>query len=203
VWTRATGQWLTPSDGATWWFDSGSLALDFGYTGSIGHNPVWERWHSAHDMSTWLSQRFGAPVSATADDLRTAKNLREAIAALADDASAGRPLTISAVAVVDRVAAHPDLPPQLAGPVAPSVPTILSTLARDAVAVFGDHADRIRQCAADDCALIYLDTSRSGNRIWCSMQRCGNRHKVRRLRARHRTPTSRTTAARPDREGDL
>ena len=55
---------------------------------------------------------------------------------------------------------------------------------RDAVVVLRDRADRIRECAAGDCQVIYLDTSRSGNRTWCSMQRCGNRHKVRQRRAR-------------------
>jgi predicted RNA-binding Zn ribbon-like protein len=34
-------------------------------------------------------------------------------------------------------------------------------------------------CAADNCYLIYLDTFRPGNRRRCSMDRCGNRAKVR------------------------
>ncbi|WP_235492647.1 MULTISPECIES: CGNR zinc finger domain-containing protein [unclassified Leifsonia] len=29
----------------------------------------------------------------------------------------------------------------------------------------------------------YVDTSRAGTRRWCSMQRCGNRAKVRKFRA--------------------
>jgi predicted RNA-binding Zn ribbon-like protein len=37
---------------------------------------------------------------------------------------------------------------------------------------------------ADDCSLVYVDTSRPGRRRWCSMEHCGNRHKVRTLRAR-------------------
>jgi predicted RNA-binding Zn ribbon-like protein len=39
-------------------------------------------------------------------------------------------------------------------------------------------------CGADNCYLIYLDTSRPGNRRWCSMERCGNRAKVRGHRSR-------------------
>ncbi|MEV6911021.1 CGNR zinc finger domain-containing protein [Amycolatopsis sp. NPDC051071] len=31
-----------------------------------------------------------------------------------------------------------------------------------------------RECSADDCYLLFFDTSRSGNRRWCSMERCGN-----------------------------
>jgi predicted RNA-binding Zn ribbon-like protein len=63
---------------------------------------------------------------------------------------------------------------------------VLSLLARDAVDLFaGPYANRIRVCSAPDCALLYVDQSRSGNRQWCSMQRCGTRAKVRAHRERH------------------
>ena len=38
--------------------------------------------------------------------------------------------------------------------------------------------------AAEDCGWLFLDTSRSGRRRWCSMQSCGNRAKARRFYAR-------------------
>lgn len=48
----------------------------------------------------------------------------------------------------------------------------------------GDLA-RVRECpGSDGCGWLFLDTSKSGTRRWCSMQVCGNRAKVR----RHRTP---------------
>lgn len=47
-----------------------------------------------------------------------------------------------------------------------------------------DNVAMVRQCAADDCGVIFLDTSRSHKRRWCSMQTCGNRAKVGRFRAR-------------------
>lgn len=60
-----------------------------------------------------------------------------------------------------------------------------SSMAREAVELFDvDNAERIRTCAADDCDLVFFDASRSNNRRWCSMQRCGNRAKVRGHRAR-------------------
>jgi predicted RNA-binding Zn ribbon-like protein len=62
----------------------------------------------------------------------------------------------------------------------------LSTVARDAVDVLATQRDRVRECGADDCPLVFLDLSRAANRRWCSMQRCGNRHKVRTHRARAR-----------------
>ncbi|HEY0812280.1 MAG TPA: CGNR zinc finger domain-containing protein [Pseudonocardia sp.] len=67
----------------------------------------------------------------------------------------------------------------------PAAPAALATLARDAVDLFsGPLASRIRVCAAVDCGLLLVDTSRPGRRRWCSMQRCGNRAKIREHRAR-------------------
>jgi predicted RNA-binding Zn ribbon-like protein len=35
-----------------------------------------------------------------------------------------------------------------------------------------------RQCAADDCTWLFLDTSKNHSRRWCDMKSCGNRTKV-------------------------
>jgi len=43
-----------------------------------------------------------------------------------------------------------------------------------------DRIDRVRECQADDCNWLFLDSSRGGTRRWCSMQSCGNRAKARR-----------------------
>jgi predicted RNA-binding Zn ribbon-like protein len=47
-------------------------------------------------------------------------------------------------------------------------------------------ADRskVRTCAAHDCGWLFLDTSRSRRRRWCTMRSCGNRAKARRFYAR-------------------
>jgi len=42
------------------------------------------------------------------------------------------------------------------------------------------NEDRIKLCAADGCGWIFLDASRKANRVWCSMEGCGNRAKARR-----------------------
>lgn len=90
-------------------------------------------------------------------------------------------------------AATPDVPPVLAGGQRQAgagsirLGQVLSTLARDAVTMFAAEAegtDRIRRCAADDCDIVFHDESRTGTRRWCSMQRCGNRAKVRAFRER-------------------
>ena len=48
--------------------------------------------------------------------------------------------------------------------------------------------DQVRQCAADDCPWLFLDTSRNRSRQWCSMATCGNRAKARRYYGRRRRP---------------
>jgi predicted RNA-binding Zn ribbon-like protein len=45
--------------------------------------------------------------------------------------------------------------------------------------------DRVRACASGVCGDLFYDTSKSGRRRWCDMQKCGNRAKVGRYRHRH------------------
>ncbi|MCK1819075.1 CGNR zinc finger domain-containing protein [Streptomyces sp. XM83C] len=75
-----------------------------------------------------------------------------------------------------------DLVRELAAP--PACGALLAAVARDAVELFTDPAARacLRQCAGDNCPIVYLDTSRGRRRRWCSSEVCGNRERV----ARHR-----------------
>ena len=62
---------------------------------------------------------------------------------------------------------------------------VLGAAAGEAIdLVGGELSSRVRECGGDTCYLLFLDTSRPGNRRWCSMERCGNRHKVRGYRSR-------------------
>jgi predicted RNA-binding Zn ribbon-like protein len=45
---------------------------------------------------------------------------------------------------------------------------------------------RVRECAAHGCGWLFLDTSRSQRRRWCTMASCGNRAKARRFYERTR-----------------
>jgi len=45
---------------------------------------------------------------------------------------------------------------------------------------------RARQCAAADCGVLFLDSTRNQSRQWCSRAGCGNRSRVRRHRERRR-----------------
>lgn len=165
-------------------FDAGAVSLDFTQVDFV----------NVADLEVWLGSRFGSV--ATADrDLADARFLRGAIAAIATAVSTG----VSAgllpraddIDTVNLYAATPNIPPALSGGNRQAgrrgIPAgqALSTIARDAVLIFGENGHgRIRQCAADDCALVFYDGSRSNNRRWCSMERCGNRSKVRAHRER-------------------
>jgi predicted RNA-binding Zn ribbon-like protein len=45
---------------------------------------------------------------------------------------------------------------------------------------------QIGECAGEGCGWLFLDTSRTGRRRWCTMRACGNRAKVRRFYERSR-----------------
>ena len=57
---------------------------------------------------------------------------------------------------------------------------LLAAIARSAAELIAEGAStRLRVCSNPDCGLFFYDTSRTRRRRWCSMSRCGNRHKVR------------------------
>ena len=70
-------------------------------------------------------------------------------------------------------------------PDAPERPLWELALAAESLLVSG-RVERIKQCAAHDCGVLFVDESRAGSRRWCSMAGCGNRQKVRRFRATQR-----------------
>jgi predicted RNA-binding Zn ribbon-like protein len=66
---------------------------------------------------------------------------------------------------------------QVLAPIAESAADLLAT---------GDF-DLVRPCEGKDCILWFYDRTKSHRRRWCSMQICGNRHKVEAFRERQRT----------------
>ena len=190
-----TGQWFRSSDGTQWWFDSGSLSLDFAYTGAMSDNPAWEQLHAPADLATWLEQRFPAADGIVSEgDLRDALELRGALARAATSASRGEAPAPVDVDIINLFAATPDIAPALEGGTRQAgrsrvrTGQALSAMAREAIGLLAAVEEhRYRECAADDCQLVFHDESRSNNRRWCSMLRCGNRTKVRNHRARKAT----------------
>ena len=65
----------------------------------------------------------------------------------------------------------------------PWLDAIVETVAQSAAR---GEWQRVKLCVAPDCHWAFYDTSRSGRGRWCSMEVCGNRHKTRSYRERHR-----------------
>jgi predicted RNA-binding Zn ribbon-like protein len=188
---RPTGQWLREPNGRRWWFDSGSRALDFAYTGSFAYQHGDQLAFPA-DLTAWLGEHFDNVDGEIGErELRDAVLFRDALARAVLAASEGRSASPADVDTINLFAATPDIPPALpggtrkAGRSSVRYGQALSALAREAVGLLdAANTERIRVCDADDCAIVFYDESRSNNRRWCSMARCGNRTKVRRHRLR-------------------
>ena len=158
----------------------------------MGDNPAWERLRAASDLTAWLDERFDDVDTTTGErELTDALALRAAIARTATAFSRGDGPAGDDVDIINLFAATPDIPPVLAGGRRQAgrsrarVGQALSVMAREAVELFAsEERERIRECAAADCELVFYDESRSNNRRWCSMQRCGNRAKVRKHRSK-------------------
>jgi predicted RNA-binding Zn ribbon-like protein len=181
----SAGQWLIAPEGVSWFFDAGALCLDF----AAAPEPV-----HARDLGEWLAARYDRldPAEAGDRDLVDALALRAAIDRLSVAAADRLTLAPDDVDTVNLFGATPDIPPALdggrrqAGAGRIRIGQALSTVARDAIAILAVEPERIRRCDADDCRRVFRDESRTANRRWCSMQRCGNRAKVRAHRERER-----------------
>jgi predicted RNA-binding Zn ribbon-like protein len=188
---------LHPPRGESFTFDGGAVVVDFAFTGGDGPYAVFESLHEPLDLARWLAEPpLDLPVAlaVSGDELDAARRLRSHVFAILRALAHREALPRAAVAALNRAAAVPPLAPKLGSGggeavrrwVAPvTVEAALSTLARELIDVAtGPRAARVRECASDDCPLIFVDTSRAGARRWCSMERCGNRHKVRAYRDR-------------------
>ncbi|MFC5184635.1 CGNR zinc finger domain-containing protein [Actinomadura harenae] len=190
-----TGRVLHDPKGGSFRFDAGAVCLDFVHTGGEGPYAVFESLHAPDDLAAWLAEPpldVTLTVPMTAAELDTAKALRQAMWVVAHARADGLPLPATDVAVINHAASAPSLAAQLAsdgvtaGWAAPvTASQAMSTLAREMIGLLtGPLAGRIRECAGERCPLVFVDSSRPGARRWCSMERCGNRHKLRTHRAR-------------------
>ncbi|SDM44826.1 CGNR zinc finger domain-containing protein [Allokutzneria albata] len=167
-------------------FDAGAVCLELLTTGGVGRYAAYDSVPTPADFTAWLARsRLGvAAAKSTVDDMPVLSRLRTAMWDIAQAQLAGRPHPHAAVAELNSVAAAPSLVPALSGNARawakPTAAQALSTIARDAVELFGSPAvSRLRECSADNCQLVFVDLSRPGQRRWCSMDRCGNRAKQR------------------------
>jgi predicted RNA-binding Zn ribbon-like protein len=64
---------------------------------------------------------------------------------------------------------------------------VLGPIVRSAIELLtSSDVGRVRVCAGDGCGWLFLDSSRTHRRRWCSMAICGNRAKAKRSRLRSR-----------------
>ncbi len=174
---------------------SGRLCLDFVATVGERWRRSFERLLTPQDLARWMvaTSMLDTPPTASAGELAAGRALREAINRLARPGLAPEPGDRQEL---NRWAARGSLAPQLtaAGKLAwiadRPVPAMFATIARDAVDLLsGPLAGRIRECAAQDCALLFVDTSRPGGRRWCSTEACGNRVRTKAYRQRRKEVT--------------
>jgi predicted RNA-binding Zn ribbon-like protein len=175
-------------------FRAGHVALDLPATMAARLKPS-PRELLAHtnDLGRWLSAAGMADEmpEVTQSDLSLARILRESIYSLALARIHRKALPDEARRRLNRIAAEVPAVPQLAKDsrihYSGKSRSFLISIARDAIVLFGcETRGRIRQCEGETCALLFLDTSRSGDRRWCSMAGCGNKAKVADFRRRQR-----------------
>ena len=175
-------------------FRAGHVALDFAATMAARLKPLpLELLAHPSDLGRWLraAGMTDAMPEVTQSDLSLARTLRESIYGLALARIQGEDLPDEARRRLNRIAAEVSAIPQLAKNsrihYSGKSRAFLISIARDALTLFGSETrERIRQCEGETCALLFLDTSRSGDRRWCSMAGCGNKAKVADFRRRQR-----------------
>ncbi|MQA76434.1 MAG: hypothetical protein GEU88_19265 [Solirubrobacterales bacterium] len=173
-------------------FIAGRPCLDLAATVGERWRRSFERLRTPEDLGRWLVEAgmAGHPPAVEQAELEAARALRDAIYRAAKLAGNGT-LDAADAAQINRWAAAPPPAPRLDARRRVSwtaerpVEAALASIARDAIDLLsGPLAKRVRECAAEDCALLFVDTSRPGRRRWCSMQGCGNRAKTTTYRRR-------------------
>jgi predicted RNA-binding Zn ribbon-like protein len=186
--------------GAGFRFDPGSLCLELLATSGSSVLGYQDTLLTPADLAAWAAQSRLAPtpgLEITELDVVLARQFRDALHRMATtwiDEKRPRPEDLD---LINQAANHQPLTPAIGQngerrwQGSTNGPQLLATIAHDAISLLtGSRARHIRRCAAEHCGLIYVDISRPGNRRWCSMERCGNLHKVRMSRARKSSPMS-------------
>jgi predicted RNA-binding Zn ribbon-like protein len=186
----------------------GRLCLDFANTvGWRGSDAPAEHLGSYGDLVAWAEQaRAVAPRDARAllrraaarpaearQALAGAIELREALYRVFAAIAAGRPPRAPDLAIVNAAVPAAFERSRLvrsntgftlaAGVKDDDLAAPLTPVVRSAIdLITSPDVERVRTCAAADCAWLFLDTTKNRARRWCDMRTCGNRDKVRRFR---------------------
>ncbi len=184
-----------PAEELAFRWRGGRLSVNFTATVGERWRGCFERLRQPADLARWFSEAglTEDAVAISAVRLTQARQLREALYRLFTAVrTAGSPEATD-VAVVNRWATRPvagaalrlDRGRLARSPAPVDACGLLGMVARDGVdLVTGPLAGRIRECARDDCALLFVDESRAGARRWCAMGACGARSKMSTYRRR-------------------
>lgn len=188
---------VTPADLA-FRFTAGRLSLNLVATlGERGHRDI-ERLLSPADFARWCVDAglMSNTPEVSPKTLRSVKMLREAIYQVAQALRCDHVPNVVDIETINAWAARSPVVLQLkpdgrsvSWTTVCSVDAALASIARDAIDLFSSSwVERIKTCANPDCAMLFLDTSRPGQRRWCAMSGngCGNRAKKTTWRQRQR-----------------
>ncbi|WP_353943925.1 CGNR zinc finger domain-containing protein [Streptomyces sp. HUAS MG91] len=185
----------TRTDPHTFRWYGGRISVDFTAT-LTGHIPhTVEHLRTPADLSHWsrAARLSDAPLpDATPRALDQARQLREALHRTFLHAAKPAPDDLDTISTWSarslpgpRLTTAENDAPTLCRPRLHLTGDLLTLIARDGVDLLtGRHSHRIRECAAPDCTLLFVDVSRPGRRRWCSMDVCGARAKMAGYRAR-------------------
>ena len=130
------------------------------------------------------------PVSDAPHLLAQVREFRLHMRTMLDTVSAGQPVPAETIAEINGLLAQWQGRPQLIPEQdayayqfdhALTQPAHLLAMLADAAADFVANVEfqYVKQCNKSTCIRYFLDTSRNHSRRWCSMEKCGNRHKAR------------------------
>lgn len=164
-------------------FRGGHVALDLTATLTGRREGAPREWlTNAKDLARWLKAAGMETSDVSSENLKTARDLREIIHRLATARLKGETLDENDRERLNGLAREGAAPELTAGGEARwrgGPRALLSSIAAEAVWVLGnDRAGRLRQCEGEGCAILFYDTSRAGERRWCSMTACGNKAKA-------------------------
>jgi predicted RNA-binding Zn ribbon-like protein len=185
-------------------FLAGNPALDFLNTRMRVNEVFVDALQSDDDVLVWL-KRAGFPVPTIHPALEplkllnSARTLRESIRFLVERRKEGRrgdPSTLNVFLAASRsypqvvwgksnklkieIMRRQETVESVLTPVAEAAADLLTTA----------DFDLVKHCEDQTCVLWFSDQTKSHRRRWCSMERCGNRHKVAAYRARRRDRNS-------------
>ncbi|GAB4055267.1 CGNR zinc finger domain-containing protein [Catellatospora paridis] len=179
------------------------LAIELANTVHARQGELRDELQTPAELAAWLDQvgpllavptAGGSPRAVSRGDLASARDLRDAIRAVALAASTGQAPdqeSIERLNAAVRMAPRwqelaPDAKSTATRHGAAAVPGALAQVAADAVDLLS--AGRVGACAAPGCVLLFVRDR--PNREWCG-NACGNRARVARHHDRHKQPAPR------------